>query len=368
VIRRCVVAAMLIGFGTAGCGETSEPGERSHGVVNFSNWVDYIHPDTLPDFTRATGIDVNYDTFDADEALEAKLLAGNSGYDVVVPSYTYFQRQIEAGVFREIDRSKLHNYRELDAHLLSQLAVVDPGNRYGVPHGWGTTGLGVNVDRVRNLMPGAALDSWALVFDPDVVRKIQGCGVVMLDSPGDVVPSALNYLGRDPASRSPTDLQDAIATIARVQPFVRYFHSSQYVDDFANGEVCVALGWSGSLFQAIHASPVPNLRYVVPKEGASLWFDVMAIPRDAPNVDNAYRLIDYMLDPGVAADFTNATFYPSGVASAVAGVDEGIRNDEAIYPSPVVMQRLRVDGVESLAYERQRLRLWTAMKAGGTAH
>lgn len=350
----------------SGCGENGAQKGTSQSVVNFYNWFDYIDPATLPAFTQETGIKVNYGTFDSDEVLEGKLIAGHSGYDVVVPSYTYFYRQIAAGVFREIDRNKLHNYSQLDPWLLGKLAQVDPGNRYGVPHAWGTTGLGINPDQIRRRMPNAPLESWSLIFDPQIAANLSDCGIAMLDAPGDVVESALIYLRRDPASQDPADLKAAIASIARIQPFVRYFHSSQLVDDLANGEICLALGWSGAVFQAIRANPGLNLRYVIPKEGALVWFDVLAIPADASNADGAHRLIDYMLRPGVAAGFTNTTFYPSGVGNAQPNVDIDLRAEEAVYPAPSVMQRLIATPPVASDFERKRLRLWTAMKAGQT--
>lgn len=360
------LVSITIGMTAAGCSDGTSH-DASRPIVNFYNWFDYIDPATLPAFTQETGIKVNYETFESDETLEAKLLAGHSGYDVVVPSSAYFARQIAAGVFHQIDRNRLHNYRELDPFVLSKLAVADPDNRYGVPHAWGTTGLGLNVAQIQARMPDAPLDSWSLIFDPDIARRFRDCGVVMLDSAGDVVPSVLLYLGRDPASRSPVDLEDAIAVVARVQPFIRYFHNSQSTDDLANGEICLALGWSGALFQSIRTSPSLNLRYVIPKEGAAIWFDVMAIPADAHNVDNAYRLIDYMLDPRVAAGFTNTMFYPSGVSTGLDSVNRDVRSEEAVYPSKTSMQRLHASPPETPEYERRRLRLWTLMKAGQPA-
>jgi len=302
--------------------------------------------------------------FDSDEILEAKLLAGHSGYDVVVPSYAHFARQLATGVFREIDRSRLPHWHELDPYVLDKLEIADPGNRYGVPHAWGTTGLGINVDLVRARMPDAPLDSWALMFDPEIVRRFADCGVVMLDAPGDVVESALLAVGRDSSVHTDENLDAAFAALSRVRPFVRYFHSSQSVDDLANGEICVALMWSGGVYQSMRANPRVNLKYVIPVEGAPLWFDVWAIPADAVNVDNAYRLIDYMLRPSNAAGFTNATFYASGNAPPISGIDPRLRNDPAIYPPHDTQQRLHATPPETVEFERRRMRLWTALKAG----
>jgi putrescine transport system substrate-binding protein len=358
--------ALVAVLSTSGCTGNDAEVRRSQNVVNFANWFDYIGPYTLPAFTQETGIAVNYDVYDSDETLEAKLVVGHSGYDVVVPTSTNFSRQREAGLFRPLDWSRITNATGIDPFLLAKLADVDPGNRYAVPHSWGTTGLAFNAERILERRPDAPLDSWALIFDPAVVEHFRDCGVTLLDSPADVLQSALIYLGRDPSSNSDEDLRDSVDVVARILPFVRYFHQSQFVDDLANGEVCLALGWSGALFQAQHANPALDLRYTVPKEGALLWFEVMAIPKDAEHVGNAHRLIDHLLRPAVAAEFTNSTFYPSAVATATDLVQADIREEVAIYPPRSVRERLHTTRPESAEFERRRLRLWTSMKAGQT--
>jgi len=362
-LRRIFMLSLLFGF-VQGCGGEPAGPDTSQPIVNFYNWFDYIHPATLSEFTRETGIKVNYDIYESDDVLEGKLLVGNSGYDLVVPTSGRLARQLSAGMYRPLDWDKLPNARELDPYFLEQLAEVDPGNRYGVPHSWGTTGISFNADRVLERMPEAPLDSWSLLFDPDVVKNFDDCGVTLLDSPMDVIPSALIYLGRDPRSQSLEDLEDAIAVIAAIRPYIRYFHQSQFVDDLANGEICLALGWSGAVAKAMHESAGLNLRYIVPKEGGLLWFEVMVIPADAPHIENSYRLIDHLLRPRVAADFTNATYYPSAVTAAVDGVDAALRADTAIYPPASVRERLTTLPSETPEYARQRLRLWTSMKAG----
>ena len=360
--RLAAIAALSTGLVLGGCGN-DRSNAPARAVVNVYNWYNYIDPAVLPAFTGETGIAVTYDTFDSNELLEAKLLAGHSGYDVVVPSYAHFARQRSAGVFREIDRSRLPHWSELDPYVLDKLHIADPGNRYGVPHAWGSTGLAVNVDLIRARMPDAPLDSWALLFDPAIVQRFSDCGVVMLDAPGDVAESALLAIGRDPSVHTDENLDAAFDALARVRPFVRYFHSSQVVDDLANGEVCLALTWSGDAYQSMHANPRRNLEYVVPIEGASMWFDVWAIPADAPNVDNAYRFIDYMLRPNVAAGFTNTTFYRNADAADLQGVDPSLRNDPAIYPPPDALQRMHATPPETVEFERRRMRLWTQLKA-----
>ena len=349
---------------SVGCGDHKESKAESQPVVNLYNWFDDISPLALSEFTRETGIEVVHDVYDSNEVLEGKLLVGHSDYDLVVPGASYLGKLGAAGLFHELDRTKLRNYPGLDPYLLAKLAEVDPGNRYGIPYSWGTTGLGIDVERLRARMPDAPLDSWALMFDPAVVRHFQDCGIALLDSPGEVVPIVLNYLGREPGSQDDTDLHDAIDVIAGIQPFVRYFHSSQLFDDFANGEICLALGWSGSLFQALRVDADRHLRYVIPKEGTMVWFEAMAIPADAPHIENAYRLIDHLLDPRIASGFTNAIFYPSGVVAAKQMVDVALREEPAVYPSASVMKRLFADSLVTPSYERKRQRAWISMKAG----
>lgn len=361
------LAAMVLVLCVAtGCGEGTPSQAESPPVVNLYNWFDDINPRALPEFTRVTGIEVVHDVYDSSDILEGKLLSGHSGYDLVVPSADRLGRLGAAGLFHELDRSKLHNYKGLDPYLLAKLAEMDPGNRYGVPYSWGTNGLGIDVEALLARMPDAPLDSWALMFDPTVARHFQDCGIALLDSPGDVIPVVLNYLGRDPASQDVTDLRDAIAVIAGIQPFVRYFHSSQLFDDLANGEICVAFGWSGSLYQSLRNAD-RKLRYVIPKEGTVIWFESMAIPADAPHIENAYRLMDHLLEARIAAGYTNTMFYPNGVAAATELVDVALREDPAVYPPPSVMKRLFADSLVTLGYARMRTRQWATMKAGGSS-
>ncbi len=250
----------------AGCGESAKAPVESQPVVNLYNWFNDINPNALAEFTQATGIKVVHDVYDSNEVLEGKLLAGNSDYDVVMPSGAELGKLGTAGLFLEVDRSRLPNYQGLDPFVLTQLARLDPGNRYGVPYSWGTNGLGVDVDQIVARMPDAPLDSWTLLFDPAIARRFQDCGIALLDSPGDIVPVVLQYLGRNPASEDYADLDDAIAVLAGIQPLVRYFHSAQVFDDFANGEVCLVFGWSGSLYQTLRVDRHRNLRYVIPRK------------------------------------------------------------------------------------------------------
>jgi putrescine transport system substrate-binding protein len=363
--RRLTLAAVLLALLGACGGESSEAPPRSGAQVNFYNWSNYIHPDTLPAFTAQTGIRVVYDVYDSNDVLEGKLLAGNTGYDLVVPTSNFFRNQRTVGLFQPIDRSRLGNYRHLDPTILARLTEIDPDNAYAIPYAWGTTGLGVNLTRIRERLPDAPLDSWALLFDPEVVRHLQDCGVTLVDASDELAEIGLNYLGLAPQSTDVDELRAAMQLVQTIRPYVRYFHSSQYIDDFANGEVCLVLGWSGDIFQAIdNARPGLELDYVIPREGTVLWFDLLAIPADAPNVDNAHLLLDHLLDPRIGAGLTNETFFPGGNSGALQWINPEIRDDPSIFPPAEVMARLFVHPVHSPDYVRQRNRLWTTVKTG----
>jgi putrescine transport system substrate-binding protein len=370
LLRAFATGAVLLALG--GCGQQSGAPDSTGAAaaaapktLNFYNWSSYIHPDTLPTFEKETGIKVNYDVYDSNDVLEGKLLAGNTGYDLVVPTGNFFRNQRSAGLFRSLDRAALANWGNLDPDILGKVAAIDPHHTYAVPYAWGTSGLGINVAKIRERLPDAPLDSWDLLFDPEIVKHFQDCGVTIVDASDELAEIGLNYLGHRPDSSDPEELKEAMDLVAKIRPYVRYFHSSQYIDDFANGEVCLVLGWSGDLYQAMaDARAGLELRYILPKEGSVLWFDLLAIPADAPHPAEAHRLIDYLLRPEVAAGLTNKTFYPSGNRAALPHVDPAIRDDPAIFPSPEVMARLFVHTVHDPEYVRQRNRLWTAVKSG----
>jgi putrescine transport system substrate-binding protein len=341
----------------------------AQGVVNIYNWSDYIAEDTLAKFTAETGITANYDVFDSNELVEAKLLAGNSGYDVVVPSGFFVERQINAGIFQKLDKSKLPNLVNMDPHVMEQTAAHDPGNQYAVDYMWGTTGLGYNTAKLtERLGANAALDSWDLLFKPEIVAKLADCGVTILDAPAEVYASALNYLGLDPNSESEADLAKAEALLTAIRPYVRYYHSSQYIDDLGNGEVCLSLGYSGDVFIAQAAAADANqgneVAYVIPTEGALQWFDLFAIPADARNVDNAHAFINFMLRPDIAAANTNYVYYASGNAAALPLIDDAVKQDPAIYPSPEVAAKLFNLKAHSPNYDELLTRSWTRVKTG----
>ncbi len=341
----------------------------SGGELNVYNWSDYIGETTVDDFQKATGITVRYDVYDSNETLEAKLMAGNTGYDVVVPSGSFLGRQIQAGIYQKIDKSKLANYKNLDPQILEALAGFDPGNEYAVPYFWGTVGIGFNVDKVKErLGDNAPVDSLDLLFKPENAAKLQDCGIAMLDAPSDMFQTVLKYMGKDPHTSSEADYAEAAALFATIRPFVKYFHSSQYINDLANGELCAVIGWSGDVFiaasRAEEAGNNVHVDYRIPKEGSLLWVDSLAIPKDAKNVDNALKFIDYLNDPQVAANGVNYVSYASPNLAALDLVDPEIKNNPSIYPTPEVKKNLFPDMQVGPELERLRTRTWTAIKTG----
>jgi len=342
-------------------------------VVNFHNWSDYIAPTVLDDFTRETGIKVRYDTFDSNDTLEAKLLAGKSGYDVVVPTAYFLARQIQAGIFLKLDKAKLPNLVNTWPEISDLLSRYDPGNQYAVDYMWGTTGIGYNVKDARQILgaavPAAAvLDSWDDVFDPARIAKFKDCGVHLLDSSDDVMSAALYYLKLDPNSSDPADLQKAADLLSKIRPYVRKFHSSEYLNALASGEICLVVGFSGDVKQAqkraAEAKGAIAIGYSIPKEGAQLWFDVLAIPKDAPDPDEAHALINYLLKPDVAAKNTNLISYANGNLASQKFIEKSILDDPTIYPDAAVMAKLYTISAHDQKTQRLINRLWTRIKTG----
>lgn len=354
----------------SGGARTAAGGERREGerTLHVYNWSDYIDPGVITDFEKATGIRVTYDVFDSNEVLETRLLAGSTGYDVVVPSASFLERQVKAGVFRPLDKSKLPNLKNLDPAILERVAQHDPGNAYAVPYMWGTSGLGYDAAAVRERLPGATLDSWRDFFDPTVLAKFADCGVSVLDAPSEVVGNVLIFLGRNANSEAPEDLQAAEQVLARIRPSVRYVNSSRYIEDLANGEICLALGWSGDVLQARdrarEAGKGIAIEYRIPKEGAMMFFDVLAIPRDARHPDEAHLFIDYLLRPDVAARDSAAVRYASGNLAAAALEKDDLRTEPAIHPEEQMRARLVPDLAKSPQFTRQLTRAWTRFKTG----
>ncbi len=338
-------------------------------VLNVYNWSDYIAEDTLAKFEEATGIKVNYDVYDSNEVLEAKMLTGNSGYDVVVPTSDFLQRQIAAGAYQPLDKSLLPNLANMDPELMAGAAVYDPGNTYAVIYMWGTTGIGYNVgDVAERLGEDYTVDSWSIIFDPEIVSKLSDCGVTMLDAPTEMIPAAMNYLGLDPRSTKPEDIEAGAALLEKVRPYIKYFHSSQYINDLANGDVCVSVGWSGDVFQAqARAEEADNgveIGYVIPKEGALQWFDMMAIPADAPHPENAHKFINFIMDAQITADITNYVWYANANKASMPLVDAEITEDPGIFPTPEAKKRLWASVVYDARTDRLMTRAWTRIKTG----
>ncbi|MCL1141966.1 polyamine ABC transporter substrate-binding protein [Shewanella gaetbuli] len=338
-------------------------------VVKMYNWSDYIAEDTLANFEKETGIRVIYDVFDSNEVLEAKLLSGRSGYDIVVPSNHFLAKQIKAGAFQKLDRSKLTNYANLKHDLMKQLQNADPGNEHSVPYLWGTNGIGYNIDKVKEVIgEDAPFDSLELIFNPKYAEKIASCGFSLLDSADDMLPQALIYLGLDPNSKNPADYEKAAEVLTKIRPYVTYFHSSRYISDLANGDICVAFGFSGDVFQAAaradEAGNGQKIGYSIPKEGANLWFDMLAIPQDATNVENAHKFINYLLRPDVIAPITNYVAYANPNVPAQELVEESIKNDPAIYPTQDVIDNLYIGDIRPMKIQRVVTRAWTKVKSG----
>jgi putrescine transport system substrate-binding protein len=356
-----VAAAGLLSLG--GVQAAEEP------VLHVYNWSYYIAEDTLENFTKETGIKVIYDVFDSNEVLEAKLLAGSTGYDVVVPSASFLGRQIQAGVFMPLDRSKLPNYKNLDEALMKRLETVDPDNKYSVPYLWGTTGIGYNVNKVKEALgDDAPVESWDLVFKPENVSKLKSCGVAFLDAPTEIFAAMLNYMGRDPNSFDKKDYDAATAELLKIRPHITYFHSSQYINDLANGDICVAIGWSGDVLQAAdraaEADAGVEVGYNIPAEGALMWFDMLAIPKDAKQPDNAHKFIDYLMRPDVIAGISNYVAYANGNAAADSLVDAEIKADPGIYPTEAAKENLYTAKIFPPKVDRVITRSWTKVKTG----
>lgn len=365
VLRFCLVLFALFAAISVAPGAVAEAP-----VLHVYNWSDYIAPDTIAQFERQTGIKVTYDVYDSNEMLEAKLFAGGSGFDVVVPSASPFMaRQIAAQIYLPLDKRKLAGWKNLDPKILDLVAAADPGNAHGAPYLWSVTGLGYNKKLVETALGGAAaVGSGALLFDPANAKRLAGCGISLLDTPQEVVPAMLAYLGLDPRSRDPNDLAKAMAALDRIRPYIRKFHSSQYINDLANGDLCLALGYSGDVIMARNrardAHNGVEIAFFVPEEGAQMSVDMLGIPADAPHPQNALRFIDYLLRPQVIADISDAVSYPNPNVPGTALVRPAIRDDPAIYPPPEVRRRFFVDLPAPADYERARTRAWTRLKSG----
>ncbi len=355
--------------GGAPAADSSGTGAASSGkVLNLYIWSDYLAPNTLSDFESRTGIKVHVSYFDTNETLETKLLAGGSGYDVVVPTASYFERQIKAGVYATLDKSKLPNLKNMDPQLMARVAMHDPDNAHGIIYTWGTNGIGYNEKMVKALMPDAPLDSWRLVFDPAVASKIAKCGISVLDSPAEMMRVVLSYLGRDPNSQKPEDAAAAEATLLKIRPYIRNINSSEYIEALANGDLCVAVGYNGDVLQARDRAQDANkgieIKYFVPKEGSILWFDMLAIPKDAPDPDSAYAYLNYIMEPKVIADITNFKRYANANLASLPYILQSVKDDSSIYPPAELREKLAVQLADSQDQTRLITRLWQKFKTG----
>lgn len=337
-------------------------------VVNVYNWSDYIDPKVLEDFTKETGIRVVYDTYDSNEVLETKLLAGKTGYDVVVPSGTFLQRQIQAGVYQKLDKSLLPNMKGLWPDVMQHLAVYDPGNQYAVDYMWFTTGIAYNVDKAKERLGDHPPDSWDTVFKSDNLKKFADCGVYVLDSPEDLFTPALKYMGLDPNSKNPSDIRKAAELLGHMRPYVKKFHSSEYINALANGDICLAVAWAGDSFQARNrareAGNGVDINYVIPKEGTLMSLDTLAIPKDAPHVKEAHEFINFLMRPDIAARNTNVTNFANGVVASIPLVDKNVFDNKSIYPDADVFKRLFTVTSYDAATQRIVTREWTRVKTG----
>jgi len=364
-LRRTVIA--LCGLLLSACGGSHQPGAggaSSAKVLNLYIWSDYLAPDTLANFEKQTGIKVHVAYYDTNETLETRLLAGSSGFDVVLPTASYFARQIKAGVYLTLDKSKLPNLKNMDQAMMARVAEADdPDNAHGVIYMWGTNGIGYNAKLVKALLPDAPLDSWRLVFDPDVASKIAKCGISVLDSPAEMIRAVYSYLGKDPNSQKPEDLVAADQVLTKIRPYIRNINSSEYIDALANGDLCVAVGYNGDVLQARDRARDANkgieVGYSIPVEGTILWFDNLAIPKDAPDPDSAYAFINYIMSPQVIADVSNFKRYANANAAAQVLVSPEVRADPGIYPTAQQMKTLVLQG-----QTRALTRLWQKFKTG----
>ena len=381
---KSILRAGLVGLAAmaalAACGKKEEaaPAQEAAGapaaanteenVVNVYNWSDYIDPAMLEEFTRQTGIKVNYDVFDNNEVLQTKLLAGNTGYDVVVPSASFLELQIKAGVFQKLDRSLLPNWKNLDQNILDRVAKHDPGNQYAVNHLWGTDALGYNVQKAKQAAPGAPLDSWKVLFDPAWAAKFKDCGISVLDAPDEVIGVVLAYLGKDPNSENLDDLKLAEETLMKIRPYIKTINSSPYIDALANGDLCLVLGWSGDILQAKsraeEAKQGVEIGMSVPSDGTIIWFDMYAIPADAPHPKNAHAFINFMMEPKVAAANSNFVHYANGNSASAPYLDPAVANDPGVYPPPEVMAKLFPNLARSQEFTRELNRTWTRFMTG----
>ena len=364
----CVAALILnaCGGGKSGGGGAADSGSSK--VLNLYIWSDYLAPNTLSDFEKQTGIKIHVAYYDTNETLETKLLAGSSGYDIVVPTASYFERLIKAGAFTALDKSRLPNLKNMDPELMQKVKQNDPDNGHGVIYLWGTNGIGYNEKMVKALMPDAPLDSWRMVFDPAVASKLSKCGISVLDSPAEMLRAVYSYMGKDPNSQSADDLVQAEAIMTKIRPYITSINSSGYIEALANGDICVAVAYNGDVMQSRDRAKEANkgieIKYALPKEGSIIWFDMLAIPKEAPNLESAYAFMNYMMTPQVIADVSNFKRYADANAAAQPLVLPAVKDDAAIYPTPAQREHLTLQSADSAEQTRAITRIWQKFKTG----
>ncbi len=373
-VRRTAILALACVWvsGLSACGGGNSAGDTAKAggakVLNLYIWSDYLAPNTLSNFESRFGIKVHPAYYDTNETLETKLLAGNSGFDIVVPTASYFERQIKAGAYLALDKTKLPNLQNMDPQLMAKVASNDPGNAHGVIYLWGSNGIGYNEKMVRELMPDAPLDSWRLVFDPAVAAKVAKCGISLLDSPAEMIRAVYSYLGKDPNSQSADDLAQAEAVLLKIRPYIRNFSSSEYIEALANGDLCISVGYNGDVMQARdrarEARKGIDIKYAVPQEGSILWFDMLAIPKDAPDPDSAYAFMNYMMTPQVIADVSNFKRYANANTASQSMVLPVVKENPAIYPPPEQLKKLALQLADSPEQTRAITRVWQKFKTG----
>ncbi len=370
--KRAIILALAGGLLLSACGggkSGSAPSSSSSAnatkVLNLYIWSDYLAPTTLPRFEKQTGIKVNATYYDTNETLDAKLQAGGGGYDIVMPTASYFERQIKAGMYLPLDKEKLPNFKNMDPLLMAKAAFHDPGNAHGVIYLWGTNGIGYNEKMIRQLMPDAPLDSWRMVFDPKVASKLAKCGISVLNSPAEMMRAVFSYLGKDPNSQKPEDLAEGEAALLKIRPYIRSINSSEYIDALANGNLCVAVAYNGDVMQArdraLDVNKGTEIKYSIPKEGSILWFDMLAIPKNAPHPDYAHAFINFVMTPEVISEITNFKGYAN--ANAVAQPLASVKSDPGIYPTPEMLPKLTVQLADSDDQTRAIDRVWQKFKA-----
>jgi putrescine transport system substrate-binding protein len=359
------IAFWALILGAAGCTEHHQDDEK---ILNVYSWIDYIAPETVANFERETGIKVRYATYDNNEVLETHLLTGHTGYDVVIPTGAFFERQLKAGVYRKLDKTLIPNLHNADADIMRRLSVHDPGNLYAIPYMWTTTGLGYNLEQVRSRLGAVEPDSWSLLFDPVNAAKLKDCGITIIDSPMDVFEVAMIYLGRDPNRMDPEDVAAASEVLRKLRPFIRYIDPAQYISDLANGSACLSLGWSGDIelarSRAAESATGAEIAYLLPREGSVLTVDMMGIPADAPHPRNAEIWMNYLMRADVSASITNYIRYPNGNAASFALLPPSITSDVAIYPDAAKRARLISPRTVTLDYSRLITREWTRFRTG----